>query len=544
MELKQYAAVLWRWRALLALATLVAASVGYWRSSHSAAVYRTTTTVIVGQFLSSPSPGPGDLAIGEQLAQSYVQLVHHEPILQATVEAQGLEIRWDTLAERVAATYVVGTPLLDIAVTDTDPQRAKNIADEIARQLIAQVPAPFGSEQEQYRQFSRQQLAILQTRIQDTEAQVNQLQIQASQDPNSLEAQAIQSRIETLQGRLAGWRSNYASLLDFFKNVDPSSSVRVLEAASVPTKPVAPVPLVDTSLAAAGALILACLAALLIEYLDDTLKTSQDVARVLNQRTLGTIGRLPKAMRPSDYLVADADPLSPFAEAYRILRTNVQFSSLTAADRSARRVVVTSAAGYEGKTLTACNLAITMAQAGTRVLLCDTDLRRPAVHRMFGASNRVGLTTLLLEDRLAVDTAVLNTRVGHLKILPSGPLPPNPAELLGSAVMERRLGQLAELADVLIFDSLAVVDVSDTSVLATRCDGVVLVVRAGRTRTDLVRRSAAILDQVGANVLGVVLNGVPRVSDQGYYSYARAGGLHHHPWRISAAWKNLLGLNR
>jgi capsular exopolysaccharide synthesis family protein len=545
MELKHYAAVLWRWRALLILATIVAAGLGYWRSSQTPPVYRTSATVIVGQFLTVPNPGPGDLAIGEQLAQSYVQLVHHQPLLQASVQALGLDLHWDDLADRVAATYVVGTPLLDITVTDTDPQRAKSLADEIARQLVLQVPAPFGTEQQRYREFARQQLATLREKIQDGEGQLGDLQNQASQEPAGPAAQAIESRIEILQGRLAGWRNNYASLLDFFKNVDPANSVRVLEQAALPTRPVAPVVVLDVLLAAVSGLLLASLAAFLIEYLDDTLNTSEDVLRVLNQRTLGTIARLPRTGQASDHLVTAGDPLGPLAEAYRVLRTNVQFSRLAVADAPMRRLLVASAAGYEGKTLTACNLAITMALASKRVILCDTDLRRPTVHRLFGASNRVGLTTLLLEDALPVDTAVLDTRVHGLRILPSGPLPPNPAELLGSAVMERRLGELAELADVLIFDSPAVLGLADSVVLATRSDAVVLVTRAGRTRSDAVKRCIAILHQAGANVLGVVLNGVPQSGDQDYYSYARAERAHGHRWwRFSAAWNNLLGWNR
>jgi succinoglycan biosynthesis transport protein ExoP len=542
MELKHYAAVLWRWRALLALATIIAAGLGYWRSSQTPPVYRTTVTVIVGQFLSTPNPGPGDLRIGEELALSYVQLVHHQPVLQSTIEALGLDTRWDDLAERVAAAHVVGTPLLDLTVTDTDPQRVKRLADEIARQLVLQVPAPFGSEQDHYREFSRQQLAALQGRIQDAEAQVNELQNQIGQEPSGQSTQAIEGKIEMLQGRLTGWRNNYASLLDFFKNIDPANSVRILEPAALPTKPVAPVLLLDVALAAISGLILASLAAFVLDYLDDTLKTSEDVSRVLNRSTLGTIARLPNVAPQSNQLVTVEDPLSSMAESYRVLRTNVQFSSLGVPDKRSLRLLVTSAVMQEGKTLTACNLAVTMAQAGKRVILCDTDLRHPTVHRLFGFPNRIGLTTLLLDDDLPMEMAMLDGPVDGLKVLPSGPLPPNPAELLESDLMESRLRRMRETADVVIFDSPAVLGPADATVLATRCDGLVLVVHAGRTRTDLVKRCKTVLDHVGANMLGVVLNGAASEARPYYSSYITGGSRPW--WRASAPWNSLFGVLR
>jgi non-specific protein-tyrosine kinase len=195
------------------------------------------------------------------------------------------------------------------------------------------------------------------------------------------------------------------------------------------------------------------------------------------------------------------DPRSPEAEAYRTLRTNIQFSVL---DKQLRTLLVTSAGPDEGKTTTAANLAITLAQTGRSVLLVDADLRRPGQHELFHLGNEIGLTTLVLGGALA-DTAQA-TDVEHLRVVTSGPVPPNPAELLDSQSMERVVQELAAQADYVVFDTPPVGAVTDAAVLASRVDGVVLVVSRGKTNKDQAKRAKALLERTKANVLGVVIN--------------------------------------
>jgi non-specific protein-tyrosine kinase len=290
----------------------------------------------------------------------------------------------------------------------------------------------------------------------------------------------------------------------------------VVEPATVPTTPISPNTRLNVLLAASIGFILAVGGAFLLEYLDDTIKTGEDVDRVLKLPTLGAITRIQRIEEPADHLVPMHHPRSPITEAYRILRTNVQFSSLS---NPSTRLLVTSAGPTEGKTTTACNLGIVMAQAGRRVILADTDLRRPSMHRFFGVPNQVGLTNLLLDESLPVEAALVETPVAGLRVMPSGPLPPNPAELLGSEPMKARLSQMKGLADVIIFDSPPVLAVADASILGALCSGVILVVDAGRTRSDVVRRSKDTLDQVGLKVLGIVLNKFTARHAGGYYYY-------------------------
>lgn len=211
-------------------------------------------------------------------------------------------------------------------------------------------------------------------------------------------------------------------------------------------------------------------------------------------------------------LITATNPRSPVAEAYRQLRTNIQFSSL---DRPLRTLLVTSTSPEEGKSTTLANLAITMAQAEREVILVDCDLRRPSLHELFGVPNTVGLTTAVADRNLALPFQ--ESGVAKLKLLTSGPLPPNPSELLGSQRMAEVIEDLKAQADYVLFDSPPIIAVTDAAVLASKVDGVLLVVWSGRTKRELAKRAKALLDKVNANLLGVVLNGA--AYDQSLHRY-------------------------
>lgn len=200
-------------------------------------------------------------------------------------------------------------------------------------------------------------------------------------------------------------------------------------------------------------------------------------------------------------LITLREPASAAAEAYRTLRTNILFSSL---DKPIHTLLITSAEPTPEKSLTAANLAVTMAQAEQRVLLVDCDLRQPMLHTIFGLVNDQGLTSAILDQEAPL--AIQPTEVPGLSLLPSGPLPPRPADLLGSRRMEGLLHRLRQAADIVIFDTPPVQNVTDALVLSTRVDGVLLVVQAGHSRRDRVREARQKLEKVKANLLGVVLS--------------------------------------
>lgn len=214
-------------------------------------------------------------------------------------------------------------------------------------------------------------------------------------------------------------------------------------------------------------------------------------------------------------LVTLAHPRSPAAEAYRTLRTNLYFSSL---DKPLRSLVVTSAAPGEGKSTVLANLAVALAQGEKRAVLVDADLRRPTLHELFGVSNERGLTTMFMDKAALADPPLVQAPGAEgLWLLPSGPLPPNPAELLGARRMEDVIEALLSRADIVLFDAPPVIAVTDAAVLGTKTDGVLLVVSAGQTRRDHAQRAKELLEKIKVRVIGVVLNNAQVDSSLGGY---------------------------
>ncbi len=201
-------------------------------------------------------------------------------------------------------------------------------------------------------------------------------------------------------------------------------------------------------------------------------------------------------------LITLSDPRSPAAEAYRTLRTNLQFSSL---GNPPRTLLVTSAGADEGKSAVLCNLAVTIAQAGTRVIVVDGDLRRPSVHEIFDLANDKGLSAELLAQG-SDELPLQQTAVPNLRVLTAGPLPPNPADLVGSPRMQQVVDGLVASADLVLLDAPPVGIVADAALLASKVDGVILVVSAGKTRREAANRAKAALEKANARILGVVLS--------------------------------------
>jgi capsular exopolysaccharide synthesis family protein len=266
-----------------------------------------------------------------------------------------------------------------------------------------------------------------------------------------------------------------------------------------------------------------------LEYLDYTVKSPEELEDLLGQSIMGAVGVIqPMAGQgpqkaqgegPSSDLIVLTDPRSPLAEAYRSLRTNLRFSGL---GTKTRGVVVTSAAPGEGKSVTAANLAVVFAQAGRRVILVDADLRRPTVHRRFRLPNSVGLSDLLIDEN-ATSPEVIQSYlqpgpVENLQIMTSGPIPPNPAELLSADWVLGIFDAVEAQADIVIWDTPPALTVTDALILAARSGATLQVVRAGSTRRDLIKRTREVLQRVDAHVLAPILNQV-QAADIGYYQY-------------------------
>ena len=291
-------------------------------------------------------------------------------------------------------------------------------------------------------------------------------------------------------------------------------SVSVVEVGELPGSPVKPRSTLNTALAALAGLAIAIGVALLFEYLDDTVKTAEDL-ETTGLVALGGVARFPRPRTEAESLMVGSQHRSSAAEAYKVLRTNVQFSTL---DRPGQTLLVTSANPGEGKTTTVANLALAIAQTGKRVVAVDSDLRRPNLHKLFGLSNTGGLTSALLSKEASLDGYVQSTQFENLTVLTSGPLPPNPSELLSSHRLDAVLETLKRQADVVVFDSPPALAVADASILASKVDGTILVVDSGKTRVDALRRACETLGRSKTKVLGGILNKLSP-KGRGYYYY-------------------------
>ncbi|MFP7299088.1 CpsD/CapB family tyrosine-protein kinase [Neobacillus niacini] len=221
-----------------------------------------------------------------------------------------------------------------------------------------------------------------------------------------------------------------------------------------------------------------------------------------------------KMTDPSRKLIAALDPKSPIAEQYRTVRTNIHYSSV---DEELKAIMVTSSGPAEGKSTTAGNLAVVFSQLGKKVLLVDADLRKPTVHRTFGVNNLFGFTTVLTKQA-TLGSTVLDTEEKDLYILTSGPVPPNPAELLSSKSMEQFLEEAKEQFDYVIFDTPPLLAVADPQILANKVDASILVVYSGRTEIEQVKKAKDLLVNAQSKLAGVVLNH-KEMKDNDYYYY-------------------------
>ncbi|WP_131787312.1 polysaccharide biosynthesis tyrosine autokinase [Protofrankia symbiont of Coriaria ruscifolia] len=312
----------------------------------------------------------------------------------------------------------------------------------------------------------------------------------------------------------------------------PLVRVNVWEKAKMPTRPVSPQPVRAVAFGVLFGLIVSVAVAVVRHRLDTRVVTAADITAATGLATLGTIAfDTTSAQHP---LVVDMGGQSASAEAFRQLRTNLRFVDVDAPPRS---ILVSSSMPAEGKTTTICRLAITLAQTGARVALVEGDLRRPSFGEYLGIETAAGLTSVLIGSADLEDVLLpWGDESGRLHVLPSGPLPPNPSELLGSRGMSDLLGELSSRFDFVLIDAPPLLPVTDAAVLAAQVDGTVLVVRAGRTRREQLVKAADSLRLVEARMLGTALNMIPiKGSDAAYYGY-RAYGDYAQTDRTALPW--------
>ena len=447
MELKDYIRIVRkRWRIIVAVTLVVLAGAAL-ATALSPKVYQAQTQLFVSTSGGSDSSA---LLSGSNFTQqrvlSYANVITTPTVLDPVIGTLKLNTTAAQLGDQITATVPLNTVLIEVAVTNTDPRVAAEVADAVGKQFTKTV----------------------------------------------------------------------ADLESVNKGQSSPVKVSIVSAPTVPTAPISPKPTRNLALGVVLGLLLGLGLALLRDLLDTTIKGEKDCAEVTDATVIGGIGFDPDA--PKHPLIVQADPHSPRAEAFRTLRTNLQFVN---AANHPRSIVFTSSIPGEGKTTTTANLAITMAASGARVCLLEGDLRRARLLEYMGMEGSVGLTNVLIGQAELGEVLQQFTDTG-VYVIGAGSVPPNPSELLGSSAMIETLSELESRFDVVIIDSPPLLPVTDAAVLSSIAGGTVVVVGAGLVDRDHLARSLQSLDAVNGRVLGLVLNLLPTKGGDAYYYY-RAG---------------------
>ncbi len=504
-DLRQYLTVTLRSWWLIVLGTIVGAAIGFGASRVELPVYQASTTLIVGQSITSTNLNTGDIQTSQSIAHTYADIVRRQPVLQATIEALKLEATWQELKRRVRINLVEGTQLLEIVVEAGTPDGAQATADEIARQLIQRSPTGVQDpERAKNREFMRVRLDILRANIESGQARLNELESAIARESSIEQKQGLQNEIDTLERLIVDWQTNYTQLLMVAEGRESPNDLAVVEPAQANPNPVRPRVLLNTLLAGIVGFLLSLGGVLLKDRLEDTLDSASDLTLDLGLTCLGVVSYV-RGKKYQDWLLTSPRRVPALAEDYRVLRSSIQFMPV---DRPIKSILVTSPNVGEGKTTMAINLGVVMAQAGLKTIIVDADLRRPMVHKVFQLPAQSGLADMLRSPELAVDGHLRDTGVENLQAITSGSAPSNASELLGSARMGQLLKCLYDQADIILLDSPSLLAVADALVLSKRVDGVLLVIEAGRTRRNEARQAIAGLQHVGANLVGGVLNRV------------------------------------
>lgn len=430
--------------------TVAAGLAGGYEVTSRTPVYETHTTIYVGyRQLSQPGVLSGDLSVGlDRIAATFADMIKSRPIAEKALASSQVPRTADDVVGETKASLVANTDLIQVSVTDVNPNVAQTLANGISQTFVTEV-----------------------------------------------------------QNFEPGTPAGPGSL--------PQLPAYVFEPAAFPSSPLSSGLTRNLILGGLLGLILSVSVALLLEYLDDSIKGRDDIERLTpGLPVLGTIPSI--TVRRKDIrtaVVAQRDSGAEATEAYRALRTSIHFLAL---DRPIRTIQVTSPNAGEGKTTTVANLGVVFARAGQRVVIASCDLRAPRIHEFLGLSNHVGFTSVLLGD--VPLSAALQDVFGdeRLQLLASGPVPPNPSELLSGHRTVEVLTALQSEADIVLIDAPPVLPVTDAAVLSARADALLLVADVRRTTRRALRRAIETLRQVDAPVAGVVLN---RVSDESSYSY-------------------------
>ena len=514
LTLAQIIQIARRWWWILLLGLCAGVVVGAALASRTEPVYQADAKLLLDRPTLETTPESSanaynNILAAERLTQTFGQLVETRIVLSEALARIGPEagdLTVDELDEALTVTVVPETQIIQIEFSGNDPQQAASVVNAVSAVFIEEAASIRPD-------VSNDNTNALQQSIDDIVADMAMIQadiadLEARADANSATVTAQLRDLRTLLGEN---QSRHAELVEIQQRMTISAAetgvlVKVVDPAVPPDAALSANPAFTVFLSVIGGLALAGAVVFVLGYLDNTVKEPAGVQRITGRSTLGLI---PVFGHPERFEALTNLGVQS-AEAFRTLRTNLQFATH---GKVVRSLVMMGTRPGDGATTTAAYLAMVLAQGGQRVILVDADLRNPSLHRMVGLPNRSGLTNLLLGDSMEhVEGYLRKTDIGELLILTSGPLPPNPADLMNSKRMEDIVRHLELRADLVIFDCPAL-QFADALILTGMVSGSLFVVAAGKTRSNELAEAVSALDQTGRPIFGTVLNRVRPARD-------------------------------
>lgn len=520
LDLRKYIRLLLSWWWLLVVGAVVPTLISYRFLGERPNIYQAHVTLMVGTTMQSANPSVAEMGVEQRLARTYAAMVRYQPVTNAVIQQLGLERTPEELAEQVSTSVYPDANLLEILVTDGDPEAAAAIANVLAQVLIQQSPA--GQSQGEQQRFVESQLSELRLKIEKVSRDIDEQTAQLANLSSAAEIRAAEENLASLENVLSRYRTEYALYLESFVG-DSINRLTIVEPATVPDKPIGGKKMLILGIAAMGGIGLAAGGVILIDYLDDTLNWNKAPENKLHGwPILGGVGRLPVDVQSIQGFMSEQ---SLAATSLRSLRANILLARLR---HPFQTLMITSPFSAEGKSTVAANLSAALAATGQRVVLVDGHMRKPMLHEILDLPNVSGLADLLSTTAQADagDKAVklYKTGVSNLWLLPAGQAPLDPTALLMTPRLSELVQHLRSMVDLVVVDAPAVTDMSAASVWAMQADAVILVVaHAVTTQAQVDWATDYVREHEEFKPLGVVFNRI-RLRGRDFFYWAHRHG--------------------
>lgn len=508
LDLLQLLRILRRRWWILVLLIIVASGSAYFTVSRQTPLYQATAVFLVNPGALVGSSDYSTIQDSQRLTETYSELVNTQTMRDRVANVVGIE---EIAPNNVIVSTVGDTLLIEITVTDESPELAAATANGFVSEFQVYIQGQNETRLQQSRSSVDQQITFLNEQIAVIDAEIA--------TATDLEIPNLEQQRLTYTDMVAQLESDAARTS--MQATTSSPFIEPVDMARVPSQQSSPNVQQSTLLGAVVGMIIAVGIIVLLEYMDNTVKSYSDIAEIIHAPLLSSVpvDSDAKAKRGDAQLFTLSHPQSHQAESIRLLRTNLTFASV---ERPLRSVVVTSAIADEGKSTVAANLAIAAAQGGKAVVLVDADLRRPSQATIFGVSNKSGISNYVTDHQRSWQSISHRAYVSGLTLNPSGPLPPNPSEMVSSTRFRILIEDLEKKFDLVVIDSPPILGASDALVAGSIADGVLLVTQYGSTRIDVVRSAANLIQQSGARLVGVVLNQVKGTQASYFGGYYQA----------------------